>query len=158
MHKMTCKCGNPMDDLGTAAGGVFVRWCPRCGSLYHRSMNPRFPGETWEYPKKKTNDHSFNNRDLHLIFSLAYQALTQIQFPDSVRAWREPQGLNEDRCRRLHQELDKHLFLSEQRRFKNHYYCDRCNFEWEDEWFCMCNDRCPKCNTEIEPLKSEEIK
>ena len=28
--------------------------------------------------------------------------------------------------------------------------------EWQDEWSCMCNDRCPICNTEIEPYDSDE--
>lgn len=37
----------------------------------------------------------------------------------------------------------------------NHYRCP-CGSEWEDEWDCMCNDRCPNCNKEIEPYESEE--
>lgn len=28
--------------------------------------------------------------------------------------------------------------------------------EWWDQWSCACNDRCPECNAEIEPWKSEE--
>jgi predicted nucleic acid-binding Zn-ribbon protein len=35
--------------------------------------------------------------------------------------------------------------------FQNFYACPRCGTEWEDGWSCMCNDRCPKCNAEIEP-------
>lgn len=27
---------------------------------------------------------------------------------------------------------------------------------WEDQWDCICNDRCPICNAEIEPYESEE--
>lgn len=30
-----------------------------------------------------------------------------------------------------------------------------CGIEWEDTWSCACNDRCPVCNKEIEPYKSE---
>lgn len=41
--------------------------------------------------------------------------------------------------------------------FVNHYYCDECDEEWDDEWYCMCNDRCPNCNAEIEPHASEEV-
>jgi len=38
----------------------------------------------------------------------------------------------------------------------NYYQCSDCKEEWEDEWDCMCNDKCPKCGREIEPYKSEE--
>ena len=41
--------------------------------------------------------------------------------------------------------------------FLNHYRCPDCKEEWEDEWDCMCNDRCPVCNAEIEPYSSEEL-
>lgn len=40
--------------------------------------------------------------------------------------------------------------------FENHYHC-RCGCQWTDVWDCMCNDRCPACNTETEPYDSEEI-
>ena len=42
------------------------------------------------------------------------------------------------------------------KRYRNHYRCI-CGHEWTDEWDCTCNDRCPKCNTEIEPYDSEEL-
>ena len=38
----------------------------------------------------------------------------------------------------------------------NYYTCS-CGTEWSDIWNCTCNDRCPKCNKEIEPCKSEDI-
>ena len=41
-------------------------------------------------------------------------------------------------------------------RFHNFYRCSECGEEWEDYWSCACDDRCPKCNTEIEPYKYEE--
>lgn len=28
--------------------------------------------------------------------------------------------------------------------------------EWEDEWDCACNDKCPTCNAEIEPYQSDK--
>ncbi|WP_158499511.1 hypothetical protein [Marinobacter sp. P4B1] len=40
--------------------------------------------------------------------------------------------------------------------YENHYQCS-CGEEWIDEWDCMCNDRCPECNTECEPLNSKQI-
>jgi hypothetical protein len=46
---------------------------------------------------------------------------------------------------------------TEQVRFLNHYKCPDDGAEWTDEWSCTCNDRCPKCNKEIEPYESEEI-
>jgi hypothetical protein len=41
--------------------------------------------------------------------------------------------------------------------FVNHYVCDQCDETWQDTWDCMCNDRCPNCNTEIEPHESLEV-
>ncbi len=40
--------------------------------------------------------------------------------------------------------------------FINYYKCT-CGYQWQDEWDCTCNDRCPECNKEIEPYESEEI-
>ncbi len=42
-------------------------------------------------------------------------------------------------------------------RYLNRYKCERCSEEWEDQWDCMCNDRCPVCNAEIEPFESEDL-
>ncbi len=42
--------------------------------------------------------------------------------------------------------------------FINFYHCDQCDTEWEDQWDCMCNDKCPECNAEIEPTESEQVK
>lgn len=41
--------------------------------------------------------------------------------------------------------------------FLNHYHCGHCDADWDDVWDCMCNDRCPECNAEIEPYESEEL-
>ena len=41
--------------------------------------------------------------------------------------------------------------------FRNFYRCPRDGTQWQDEWSCMCNDRCPVCDAEIEPYESEEI-
>ena len=35
-------------------------------------------------------------------------------------------------------------------------YYQHCGIEWEETADCMCNDRCPICNKEIEPGDSEE--
>lgn len=37
----------------------------------------------------------------------------------------------------------------------NYYRCYRCGTEWEDEWSCMCDDRCPNCEWASEPYNSE---
>lgn len=39
----------------------------------------------------------------------------------------------------------------------NHYICSECGEEWHDQWSCMCDDRCPNCNTSISPISSEEV-
>lgn len=44
----------------------------------------------------------------------------------------------------------------EDRQFVNKYRCP-CGHEWEDQWDCKCNDRCPTCDKEIEPYESELI-
>lgn len=41
--------------------------------------------------------------------------------------------------------------------FANYYKHIECGVEWDDEWDCMCNDKCPDCNAEIEPYYSEEL-
>jgi hypothetical protein len=32
------------------------------------------------------------------------------------------------------------------------FNCSRCGEEWTDRWCSDCNDKCPDCNAEIEPL------
>ena len=46
----------------------------------------------------------------------------------------------------------------ESRTYRNFYRCPNDGTKWQDEWSCMCNDRCPKCNAEIEPYRSKESK
>jgi hypothetical protein len=41
--------------------------------------------------------------------------------------------------------------------YLNHYECDRCRCTWEDEWDCMCDDRCPVCNWSVSPHQSDMI-
>lgn len=41
-------------------------------------------------------------------------------------------------------------------RYLNHYLCP-CGTKWDDEGDCMCNDKCPECNKEIEPYESEDL-
>ncbi len=41
--------------------------------------------------------------------------------------------------------------------FENHYICSECGTSWTDEWSCMCDDRCPKCNAEIVPTESVDL-
>jgi hypothetical protein len=42
-------------------------------------------------------------------------------------------------------------------RFRNYYECTHDQTKWHDAWTCMCNDRCPTCDTEAEPHFSEDI-
>lgn len=38
-----------------------------------------------------------------------------------------------------------------------YYKCSKCGELWQDEWDCLCNDRCPTCDTECEPYDHAEI-
>lgn len=40
--------------------------------------------------------------------------------------------------------------------YLNYYICP-CGKSWVDKWSCMCNDRCPMCNAEIEPYRSVDL-
>jgi hypothetical protein len=40
--------------------------------------------------------------------------------------------------------------------FRKHHTCPR-GTDWWDEWDCLCNDRCPTCDAEIEPEEHEAI-
>lgn len=40
--------------------------------------------------------------------------------------------------------------------FNKYYRCSN-DHEWQDEWNCLCNDRCPECNQETEPYDHVEI-
>ena len=41
--------------------------------------------------------------------------------------------------------------------FRNKYHHEECGASWEDEHSCMCNDKCPMCNAEIEPAASADL-
>ena len=55
----------------------------------------------------------------------------------------------------------------EEAQYLNHYRCahedpsrsghGKPADEWTMVWSCMCNDKCPTCNAEIEPYKSDEL-
>jgi len=37
------------------------------------------------------------------------------------------------------------------------FHCDDCHISWEDDWSCACNDHCPGCDAEYEPLDWCEV-
>lgn len=42
--------------------------------------------------------------------------------------------------------------------FLNSYTCERCGYDWRDEWDCAVDDDCPACGARhISPTESEEI-
>ena len=42
--------------------------------------------------------------------------------------------------------------------FRNEYQCYRCEYEWEDEWSCQCDDECPECGARhASPVESEDL-
>ena len=48
-----------------------------------------------------------------------------------------------------------HLIMADW--FENSYKCPECGESWTDQWSCMCDDRCPKCDTECAPIKSIDL-
>ena len=40
--------------------------------------------------------------------------------------------------------------------YRRYYRCSN-NHKWQDEWDCLCNDRCPECDEETEPYDHVEI-
>ena len=41
--------------------------------------------------------------------------------------------------------------------FRKSYRCDDCEVDWNDEWSCACNDRCPVCDAEIDLLEDLSV-
>ncbi len=41
--------------------------------------------------------------------------------------------------------------------FLKYYRHRECYTSWTDEWSCACNDRCPRCDAEIEPYKWDDV-
>ncbi len=41
--------------------------------------------------------------------------------------------------------------------FINHYFCSSCKVTWQDEWDCMCDDKCPVCGKAHTPFHSDDL-
>ena len=42
--------------------------------------------------------------------------------------------------------------------YRNYYQCARCDYEWSDEWSCMCDDDCPHCGARhMSPFESDDL-
>ncbi|MFZ0525389.1 MAG: hypothetical protein WA776_12140 [Xanthobacteraceae bacterium] len=42
--------------------------------------------------------------------------------------------------------------------YRSYYECDRCGYEWQDEWSCMCDDDCPECGARhMSPHHGDEL-
>ena len=42
--------------------------------------------------------------------------------------------------------------------YRNYYQCARCDYEWSDDWSCMCDDDCPKCGARhMSPYESDDL-
>jgi hypothetical protein len=67
----------------------------------------------------------------------------------------------DDRGARRQTLATRHRHLSRRRNvgwFRNYYTCDRCHFEWSDEWSCMCDDKCPACGArDMAPVESDDL-
>lgn len=51
----------------------------------------------------------------------------------------------------LEAKLREPVVEEEQPRCTNHYLCLRDETRWDAGWSCMCNDRCPTCDSVTEP-------
>lgn len=47
--------------------------------------------------------------------------------------------------------------LGIERVYINHYRCEYCGTEWEDQWSCACDDECPGCGRDISPYSFEIV-
>lgn len=54
----------------------------------------------------------------------------------------------------IHDQSSRSDEPEDETRFANFFV--HCGREWRDEWSCICDDRCPNCNHEIEPYASRE--
>lgn len=42
--------------------------------------------------------------------------------------------------------------------FCNYYKCERCGYDWTDEWSCTCDDDCPNCGSRhYSPYQSDDL-
>ena len=42
--------------------------------------------------------------------------------------------------------------------FRNHYRCERCGRDWQDEWSATCDDDCPHCGARhMSPVSSDDL-
>lgn len=47
--------------------------------------------------------------------------------------------------------------LGIERVFLNHYRCEECDVEWDDQWSCACDDECASCGADISPYAWEIV-
>jgi hypothetical protein len=42
--------------------------------------------------------------------------------------------------------------------YRNYYRCARCDYEWQDEWSCMCDDDCRDCGARhMSPYDADDL-
>lgn len=42
--------------------------------------------------------------------------------------------------------------------YRNYYKCARCQYEWQDEWSCNCDDDCPHCDARhVSPHEADDL-
>jgi len=71
------------------------------------------------------------------------------EYTDTGDAWDLFQSIRNICERELKNIIDsEEVEVNEFRMFYKH-----CDTEWDMEWSCTCNDRCPVCNHEIEPYE-----
>lgn len=82
---------------------------------------------------------------------------------DRVAAWLvATEGFDDERdSATLHDDVDADFIDLDEplpNKYRMTYECAKCDgMRWTMDWSCTCNDRCPICNTETEPLDYEDI-
>jgi len=144
---VTIKAANPsrFEEIKAAASAEwpFDDWHEYEGGLTALADSTLCGGETEEAFTERFSKAVWKANDGFCIVALAITPLEELPFDSYQLDENDYRRIIEDEC-------------SDKTFYRNRYRCT-CGKEWEDVWSCMCNDRCPRCNTEIEPFESLEL-
>lgn len=80
---------------------------------------------------------------------------TEIDEDTFLYTW-EGSTADRERVNQVFEIAEKARLKDDELVFRNYYKCPYDGHEWVMDWPNPCNDRCPICNREIEPYKTEE--
>lgn len=70
-----------------------------------------------------------------------------------MRRWKKFQDIDFNHHKPFGAQVNHNFSMA----YKNYYHCKECKQRWKSDWLHTCNDKCPNCNSEIQPYKSEQI-